>query len=140
MTIAVNQDVKQHIKHNNLINRLGTIHVWYITYTCMLNICMSHFPEPVPVRAVDNPFAVQRPHATQNLLLRQGSFRGFSKLQETTSPFKRTLSLRLNELPSTLQRQNAVEFSPTKGQYMREQKVLTLKSILFNPISEYILS
>lgn len=71
--------------------------------------------EPVPVKAVDNPYAVQRPHATQNMLLRQGSFRGFSKLQETTSPFKRTLSLRINELPSTLQRQNAVEFSPTKG-------------------------
>lgn len=71
--------------------------------------------DPVPVRPVDNPYAVQRPHATQNMLLRQGSFRGFSKLQETTSPFKRTLSLRLNELPSTLQRQNAVEFSPTKG-------------------------
>lgn len=71
--------------------------------------------DPVPVRQVDNPFAVQRPHATQNMLLRQGSFRGFSKLQETTSPFKRTLSLRINELPSTLQRQNAVEFSPTKG-------------------------
>ena len=71
------------------------------------------------MRQVDNPFAVQRPHATQNMLLRQGSFRGFSKLQETTSPFKRTLSLRINELPSTLQRQNAVEFSPTKGKNTR---------------------
>lgn len=71
--------------------------------------------EPVPVKKVDNLYAVQRPHASQNMLLRQGSFRGFPKLQETTSPFKRTISLRLNELPSTLQRQNAVEFSPTKG-------------------------
>ncbi|WAR18663.1 NUMB-like protein [Mya arenaria] len=68
--------------------------------------------EPVPVRSVDNPFAVQRPHATTNMLVRQGSFRGFNKLQETTSPFKRTVSLRLSDLPSTLQRQNAFELSP----------------------------
>jgi len=71
--------------------------------------------EPVPVKRVDNPFAVQRPHATQNMLVRQGSFRGFTKLQEASSPFKRTLSLRLNELPSTLQRQNAMEISPPKA-------------------------
>lgn len=69
--------------------------------------------EPVPLRAASNPYAVQRPHATPNLLERQGSFRGFEKLQETSSPFKRTLSLRLNELPSTLQRQNAIMESPT---------------------------
>lgn len=72
--------------------------------------------EPVPIKPVDNPFAVQRPHATSNMLVRQGSFRGFGKLQEASSPFKRTLSLRLNELPSTLQRQQGVDFtSPTKA-------------------------
>lgn len=63
--------------------------------------------EPVPVKRVDNPFAVQRPKATNDMLVRQGSFRGFDKLQES-SPFKRTTSLRLNDLPSTLQRQNAI--------------------------------
>lgn len=67
------------------------------------------------MRAASNPYAVQRPHATANLLERQGSFRGFEKLQEISSPFKRTLSLRLNELPSTLQRQNAVTVSPTQN-------------------------
>lgn len=71
--------------------------------------------EPVPVRSASNPYAVQRPHATANLLERQGSFRGFEKLQETSSPFKRTLSLRLNELPSTLQRQGAVLESPLQN-------------------------
>ncbi|KAL3872897.1 hypothetical protein ACJMK2_036077 [Sinanodonta woodiana] len=68
--------------------------------------------EPVPVRKVDNPFAVQRPHATENMLIRQGSFRGFSKLQEASSPFKRSVSLRLTDLPSTLKRQNAILESP----------------------------
>ncbi|XP_052106126.1 protein numb-like isoform X2 [Mytilus californianus] len=63
--------------------------------------------EPVPVRSVDNPFAVGRPKATNDMLIRQGSFRGFEKLQES-SPFKRTTSLRLSDLPSTLQRQNAI--------------------------------
>ncbi|KAK3762013.1 hypothetical protein RRG08_019423 [Elysia crispata] len=71
--------------------------------------------EPVPVRSASNPYAVQRPHATANLLERQGSFRGFEKLQETSSPFKRTLSLRLNDLPSTLQRQSAVLESPLQN-------------------------
>jgi len=74
--------------------------------------------EPVPANTASgggivNPFAVQRPHATANLLERQGSFRGFEKLNEISSPFKRTTSLRLSDLPSTLQRQNAVmEESP----------------------------
>ncbi|XP_029650999.1 protein numb isoform X5 [Octopus sinensis] len=68
--------------------------------------------EPIPVKKVDNPYAVQRPHATHSLLQRQGSFRGFEKLHETSSPFKRSVSLRLNELPSTLRRQNAVLESP----------------------------
>lgn len=71
--------------------------------------------EPVPVRKIENPYAVQRPHASMTALQRQGSFRGFEKLQETSSPFKRTLSLRINDLPSTLQRQNAVLDSPTQN-------------------------
>lgn len=50
-----------------------------------------------------NPFAVERPHATPFMLQRQGSFRGFSQLNQT-SPFKRQLSLRLNELPSNVER------------------------------------
>lgn len=64
--------------------------------------------EPVPVKKVDNPFAVDRPKATPNMIYRQGSFRGFEKLQEASSPFKRSVSLRLGDLPSTLQRQNAI--------------------------------
>ena len=38
------------------------------------------------------------------MLLRQASFRGFNKLSDN-SPFKRNMSVRLNELPSTLARQ-----------------------------------
>lgn len=72
--------------------------------------------EPVPVKMVDNPYAVQRPRATPNMLQRQGSFRGFENLQAESSPFKRSVSLRLNDLPSTLQRQNAVfNASPPKS-------------------------
>ena len=59
--------------------------------------------EPIPVNPVENPHAVARPHATDSMILRQTSFRGFNQLQN--SPFKRQLSLRLNELPSTLARQ-----------------------------------
>ncbi|XP_013414276.1 protein numb isoform X1 [Lingula anatina] len=64
-------------------------------------------PEPVPAKAIENPHAVTRPHATPDMLIRQGSFRGFSKLNQS-SPFKRQLSLRLNELPSNLERHRAL--------------------------------
>uniref|UniRef100_T1JP22 PID domain-containing protein n=1 Tax=Strigamia maritima TaxID=126957 RepID=T1JP22_STRMM len=63
--------------------------------------------DPPPVKQVHNPFAIERPHATPMMLQRQGSFRGFSQLSQS-SPFKRQLSLRLNELPSTLERQRSL--------------------------------
>ncbi|TSX85956.1 Numb-like protein [Bagarius yarrelli] len=50
------------------------------------------------------PHAIPRRHAPLEQLVRQGSFRGFPALSQKNSPFKRQLSLRLNELPSTLQR------------------------------------
>ncbi|KAM9591515.1 LOW QUALITY PROTEIN: numb-like protein [Morphnus guianensis] len=50
--------------------------------------------------------AIPRRHAPLEQLVRQGSFRGFPNLSQQNSPFKRQLSLRLNELPSTLQRRD----------------------------------
>ncbi|KAH7972411.1 hypothetical protein HPB52_011916 [Rhipicephalus sanguineus] len=67
----------------------------------------SSFTQTPPVKAVVNPYAIERPHATVTLLQRQGSFRGLGSLSQA-SPFKRQLSLRLNELPSTLERQRAM--------------------------------
>jgi len=57
-----------------------------------------------PVKAVVNPFAIERPHAAPHLLERQGSFRGLSQLNQS-SPFKRQMSLRIGDLPSTVERQ-----------------------------------
>lgn len=59
-------------------------------------------PQPKP----HNPYAIDRPHATPSMLERQGSFRGFTSLN-SQSPFKRQMSLRLNELPSTAERQKS---------------------------------
>lgn len=59
-------------------------------------------PQPKP----HNPFAIERPHATPSMLERlerQGSFRAVS----TQSPFKRQMSLRINDLPSNAERQKA---------------------------------
>ena len=39
-------------------------------------------PEPVPVRNVDTPHALPRPHASASMMQRQGSFRGFSQLNQ----------------------------------------------------------
>ncbi|XP_030633635.1 numb-like protein [Chanos chanos] len=59
-----------------------------------------------PVERVEpgGPHAIPRRHAPIEQLVRQGSFRGFPALSQKNSPFKRQLSLRLNDLPSTLQR------------------------------------
>lgn len=59
-------------------------------------------PQPKP----HNPFAIERPHATPSMmerLERQGSFRAVG----TQSPFKRQMSLRINDLPSNAERQRA---------------------------------
>ncbi len=50
--------------------------------------------------------AIPRRHAPVEALARQGSFRGFPGLSQKTSPFKRQMSLRMNELPSTMQRKS----------------------------------
>uniref|UniRef100_A0A3B5KX33 Numb-like protein n=1 Tax=Xiphophorus couchianus TaxID=32473 RepID=A0A3B5KX33_9TELE len=63
-------------------------------------------PEP------GGPHAIPRRHAPIEQLVRQGSFRGFPALSQKNSPFKRQLSLRLNDLPSTLQRKTDFE-TPT---------------------------
>ncbi|XP_072545564.1 protein numb homolog isoform X3 [Salminus brasiliensis] len=53
-----------------------------------------------------NPHAIPRRHAPVEALARQGSFRGFPALSQKTSPFKRQMSLRMNDLPSTMQRKS----------------------------------
>ncbi|XP_067102203.1 numb-like protein [Osmerus mordax] len=59
---------------------------------------------PVERAEPGGPHAIPRRHAPIEQLVRQGSFRGFPALSGKNSPFKRQLSLRLNDLPSTLQR------------------------------------
>ncbi|XP_045065019.1 protein numb homolog isoform X1 [Coregonus clupeaformis] len=49
---------------------------------------------------------IPRRHAPVEALARQSSFRGFPALNNNSSPFKRQLSLRMNDLPSTLQRKS----------------------------------
>uniref|UniRef100_A0A8C5XQC4 Protein numb homolog n=1 Tax=Microcebus murinus TaxID=30608 RepID=A0A8C5XQC4_MICMU len=53
---------------------------------------------------MNNPHAIPRRHAPIEQLARQGSFRGFPALSQKMSPFKHQLSLRINELPSTMER------------------------------------
>ncbi|XP_034088148.1 protein numb homolog, partial [Gymnodraco acuticeps] len=52
------------------------------------------------------PQVIPRRHAPAEALARQGSFRGFPVLSQKTSPFKRQMSLRMNELPSNVQRKS----------------------------------
>lgn len=65
-------------------------------------------PQPMASLAPQdaNPHAIPRRHAPVDVLARQGSFRGFPVLSQKTSPFKRQMSLRMNDLPSTMQRKS----------------------------------
>ncbi|XP_039284273.1 protein numb isoform X3 [Nilaparvata lugens] len=67
-------------------------------------------PTPPPPKPINNPHAIERPHATASMLVRQGSFREFEKLNQS-SPFKRQLSLRLGDLPSNLERTRSMSIS-----------------------------
>lgn len=62
-----------------------------------------------------NPHAIERPHAPIPLMQRQGSFRGFSQLNQA-SPFKRQLSLRIGDLPSNLERTRLQQLSMQSAQ------------------------
>ncbi|XP_072939270.1 protein numb-like isoform X2 [Epargyreus clarus] len=73
--------------------------------------------------APHNPFAVERPHAAPHLLERQGSFRGFAHLNNS-SPFKRQMSLRISELPSNLERQRMGLGSPPTAPPVAHQPAL----------------
>lgn len=74
---------------------------------------------PPPIKPVHNPYAIERPHATPSMLERQGSFRGFTGLSQA-SPFKRQLSLRLSELPSTLERQRTQSLCTTNNDSLQK--------------------
>ncbi|XP_014672370.1 PREDICTED: protein numb-like isoform X2 [Priapulus caudatus] len=91
----------QFSKDQTSFTRLGSFRQVSITER-MLDPQEVKPAEPVPSREVDNPFAVARPRATAEMLERQGSAR-FGHINDT-APFKRNLSLRLNELPSTVAR------------------------------------
>lgn len=82
------------------------------TTTAVVNLAPAPVLQPSPTSEViayqdgkdPNPHAIPRRHAPVEQLARQGSFRGFPALSQKMSPFKRQLSLRINELPSTVQR------------------------------------
>ncbi|CAL9684616.1 unnamed protein product [Knipowitschia caucasica] len=70
-------------------------------------------PEPGGGATAGGGAAIPRRHAPLEQLVRQGSFRGFPALSQKNSPFKRQLSLRLNDLPSTLQRKTDFQTTDT---------------------------
>ena len=80
-----------------------------ITFICVHFIHTDDLPKPASTASpAAQPFARPRRHASNDLLMRaRSSFRGTGQLSEQ-SPFKRQLSLRLNELPSTIARQQQV--------------------------------
>lgn len=84
---------------NNTFTRTGSFRQHSITEKMERE---NDNPKPLPV----NPFAIERPHATPHMLERQGSFRGLSQLGNN-SPFKRQMSLRVNDLPSNTERLRA---------------------------------
>lgn len=90
---------------------------------------VSAAPPPKPV---NNPHAIERPHATVSMLQRQGSFRGFSQLNQA-SPFKRQLSLRIADLPSNIERTRSLSLESSND--ARQPSLIHLKTPV-SPIPE----
>ncbi|KAI5752947.1 hypothetical protein M8J77_022180 [Diaphorina citri] len=84
-----------------------------------------------------NPHAIERPHAPIPLLQRQGSFRGFSQLNQA-SPFKRQLSLRIGDLPSNLERTRLQQLSLTQANHANNIAPLIHLKTPVSPIPESI--
>lgn len=101
-----------------LHNKLFYIIFSYISYI-----------DPPPAKQVHNPYAIERPHAPPTMLQRQNSFRGFSSLNQA-SPFKRQLSLRIGDLPSTQERQRSM--SVGSSDMISQQNGLTGKIIFLS--------
>lgn len=77
------------------------------------------------------PHAIPRRHAPVEQLARQGSFRGFPALSQKMSPFKRQLSLRINELPSTVQRKTDFQIT-NPGKFVLDLPSFMLFLLLAN--------
>lgn len=60
------------------------------------NPAPKSLPEKPPMKPVINPYAIDRPHATELMLQRQTSFRPLGNLR-SQSPFKRQLSLKITK-------------------------------------------
>jgi numb len=84
-------------------------------------------PQPKPA----NPFAIERPKATPSMLERQGSFRGFTQIG-AQSPFKRQMSLRINDLPSNAERQRA--FLDASGNPQQRSTVSPIPEVSPQPV------
>ncbi|XP_027857113.1 protein numb homolog isoform X2 [Xiphophorus couchianus] len=97
------QDAKKETDVNVVGNSANSV-----TNSSVLQSGSSPSPSSSPPLSVGalGPQVIPRRHAPAEALARQGSFRGFPALSQKTSPFKRQLSLRMNELPSTMQRKS----------------------------------
>ncbi|PWA29526.1 hypothetical protein CCH79_00007858 [Gambusia affinis] len=97
------QDAKKETDVNVVGNSANSV-----TNSSVLQSGSSPSPSSSPPLSVAalGPQVIPRRHAPAEALARQGSFRGFPALSQKTSPFKRQLSLRMNELPSTMQRKS----------------------------------
>ncbi|XP_014895275.1 protein numb homolog isoform X3 [Poecilia latipinna] len=97
------QDAKKETELNVVGNSANNV-----TNSSVLQSGSSPSPSSSPPLSVAalGPQVIPRRHAPAEALARQGSFRGFPALSQKTSPFKRQLSLRMNELPSTMQRKS----------------------------------
>lgn len=96
---------------NSTFTRTGSFRQHGLTERLERAVDVPSRPSPV------NPFAIERPHATPGMLQRQGSCRTFSTLGQN-SPFKRQMSLRVNDLPSNTERLSAFHSNsttPTNG-------------------------
>lgn len=110
------ENVTMEVGPNHSFTRMGSFRQASLTERLEDPQIVMPANDPVPLKLVDNPHAIERPRANPDAFNRQNSLRGSGVLQ---MPFKRNsaayTSLKPGELPSFQQQKLSSGFTPTNG-------------------------
>lgn len=131
------ENVSMEVGPNHSFTRLGSFRQASITERFEDPQIVMPKAEPVPIKQVDNPHAIERPKANPDAFNRQNPLRGSGVLQ---MPFKRNAagytSLRPGELPSFQQQKAASGFSNSNGMITPTQSITKTSLLMQNHQSQ----
>ena len=127
------ENVSMEVGPNHSFTRLGSFRQASITERFEDPQMVMPKAEPVPIKQVDNPHAIERPKANPDAFNRQNPLRGSGVLP---MPFKRNTpgytSLRPGELPSFQQQKISSGFNQSNGSLTPTQSITKISLLTQN--------